>query len=1081
MSIIEKNISNFIETQFPEIYREEGPVFVEFVKKYYEWLESSNNAIYHSRRMLEYKDIDETVDDFVLKFKQKYLADIQFDTVSQTRQLIKHSLDLYRSKGTERSVDLFFRAVFGKPAEVYYPGEDIFRLSDGKWVKPKYLEVTPSDFNVDFVGKQIVGVNTGATAFVERYIRRKVKKKYINIFYISAIRGEFETGELISLYGQSLKNLPTVIGSMTTLEIIAGGEDFKIGDIVSLTSNNGLQGKARVTSISDIVGIVEFNLEESGWGYSTNSEILVSEKVLTLANVQTIANTTNTQFEIFETIKQPLANIVYINANNTFTPNTGNVLYTYYSNNTVAGMGVVLSATTDGSTNGEIYVVEKIGTLGPVEQPAASNGAGSVYITPSVGVVNGYSNVVSGCNIVRGTSTAYNAQFGPGVIIEFFEYAEDSNIKSFNANTNVNGATDFISLANNTFVNNSVVLYYTGVGNTAISGLSNNTNYYVTFANSSGVQLSLTKGGTAENITASSISESGHFLKGTGKQLIGTETRRVTAIANSTQLTVDSPFTVNSNFVLGQIVSNRIIQGTGTNFTGNFVYGDKIAIYTNSTSYFLRTVNAVTNATFMTIQEAITVANASANYATVTSNMYIYNSSNTIVANIQSRTDRSVTANVMGIGANLILYYANSSGTYSNGQYIYQLGPDDKEIANARIITNLSRTGANGSLTVNTAVGVFRVNSVYPIRLRNANGVNANVTANLVSVDMQIGVMNIAGSFITSDTNFIYGLETTSNATVTRISTGVFADFEVSNTLQFSETITTSSEKIKPYANLALNAYAYGFVSYPSANVTQPTLDEVFDIKPYTMGGISTLSVVNPGKNYDYPPFVTIYDPLISSYGRTDYNIEIANTTGIFTVGELVEQNSVLVGQVRRSNGTVVVMKRLKFENTIALGDPLVGVNSGVTANVVAVSEIENIEPIGLNAIITSNVQTGVGSVTSLEVIDSGYGYTNGEIATFTSGDGVRSGLSKVYLGKKGVSEGYYRNKNGFLSDSKYIFDGEYYQDYSYEVRTAVTADKYAEMLKNVLHVAGTKAFYAVIVSEKANTSTNIISDITEE
>lgn len=989
MSTIEKNISNFIETQFPEIYREEGPLFVEFVKKYYEWLESSNNAIYHSRRMLEYKDIDETVDDFVVKFKQKYLSDIQFDTVSQTRQLIKHSLDLYRSKGTERSVDLFFRAVFGKPAEVYYPGEDIFRLSDGKWVKPKYLEVTPSDFNVQFVGKQIVGINTGATAFVERYIRRKVKKKYINILYISAIRGEFETGELISLYGQSLKNLPTVIGSMTTLEIIAGSEDFKIGDIVSLTSNNGLQGKARVTTISDIVGIVQFNLNDSGWGYSANAEVLVSEKVLTLANVQTLANTTNTQFEIFETIKQPLANIVYINANNTFTPNTDDILYTYYSNNSVAGIGVVLTATTNGSTNGELYVVEKVGTLGPVEQPT-TNSAGSIYITPSVGVVNGYSNVVSGCNVVRGTGTAYNAEFGPGVIIEFFKY---------NANN----------------------------------------------------------------------------------ELLGTETKRVTAIANATQLTVDSTFTSNSNYVLGQIVSNRLIQGTGTNFTANFVYGDKIAIYTNSTSYFLRTVNAVTNATFMSIQEAITVANASANYAKVTSNKYIYNSSNTIVANIQSRTDRSVTANVMGIGANLTIHYSNSSGTYSNGQYVYQLGPDNKEIANARIISLITRTGSNGSFTVNSAVGVFRVGSIYPLRLRYANGSDASVTANIMSVDMNIGVINIAGSFITSNTNFIYGLDTSSNATVTRVSTGVFADFEVSNTLQFSDTITTSSEKIKTYANLALNSYAFGFVSYPSANVTQPYLDEIFDIKPYTMGGISSLSVVNPGKNYDYPPFVTIYDPLIASYNRTDYAIEIANTTGIFTVGELLEQNSVLVGQVRVSNGTALIMKRLKFENTLTLIDPLVGVNSGVTANVVSISQIENIEPIGLNAVITANVQTGEGSVTSLEVIDSGYGYTNGEIATFTSSDGERSGLSKVYLGKKGVSEGYYRNKNGFLSDSKYIFDGEYYQDYSYEVRTAVTADKYAEMLKNVLHVAGTKTFYAVIVSEKANTSTNIISDITEE
>lgn len=984
MSVIEKNISNFIESQFPEIFRDEGPLFVQFVKEYYEWLESSNNTLYHSRRILEYKDIDETVDDFVVKFKQKYLTDIQFDTVSQTRQLIKHSLDLYRSKGTERSVDLFFRSVFGKPAEIYYPGEDIFRLSDGKWVKPKYLEVSPSDYNVQFVGKQIQGVNTGATAFVERFIRRKVKNKYINILYISAINGEFETGELVTLFGQSLKGIPTIIGSLTTLQIISGSEDFKIGDIVTLTSNSGLQGKARVSSISDIVGIVEFNLEDSGWGYSANSEVLISEKILTIANVSTSANTTNTQFEIFETIKQPMANIVYKNANATFTPNTGDVLYTYYTNNSVAGMGIVISATTTSATNGQVYVIEKVGNLGTVIEPAA-NLAGTVYITPSVGTVTGTANVTSGCNQVIGTGTSFASEFGVGVIIDFFEYN------------------------------------------------SNN-------------------------------------------ELIATESKRISAISNNTHMTVNGTFLNSSNLVLMQIISNRIIQGTGTSFNTNFVYGDKIAIYTNSTSYFYRTVNAVTNATYMSVQENITVANAAANYANTKSNNYIYSNGNTVVANIDSRTDRSASGNVMGIGANLTIQYNTSNGVISNGQYIYQLNASNTEIANAQIISVVTSSGSNGTIVVNNVVGVFQKNASLPLYVRDTS-----TTANIETMDITVGVINIAGSFITSNNNFVYGLNTLSNGSISRVSSGFSATFDIATTPQFSETITISSEQIKTYANLALNAYSFGFVNNPSANINTQYLDDIFEIRPYTIGGISALIGINPGKNYDFPPFVTILDPVISYYNKRDYAIEISNTTGIFVVGELIQQTNGSKGQIKQSNSSAITVKRLQFENTFDTSLALTGVNSGVSANIVSISELENIEPIGLNAVVTANVQTGQGSVTSLEVVDSGYGYSNGEIATFLSADGERSGLAKIYLGKKGVSEGFYRNKNGFLSDSKKIFDGEYYQDYSYEVRTAVTADKYAEMLKNVLHVAGTKTFYAVVMSEKANTSTNIITDITEE
>lgn len=988
MSIIEKNISNFIETQFPAIYREEGPMFVEFVKKYYEWLESSNNTLYHSRRILDYKDIDETVDDFVVKFKQKYLTDIQFDTVSQTRKLVKNSLDLYRSKGTERSVDLFFRAVFGKPAEVYYPGEDIFRLSDGKWVKPKYLEVTPSDYNIQFVGKQVQGVNTGATAFVERYIRRKVKKKYINVLYISAINGEFETGELLTLYGQSLKGIPTIIGSLTTLQVIAGSEDFKIGDIVSLTSNGGLQGKARVSSISDIIGIVDFNLIESGWGYSANAQVLISEKILTLSNVVTTANTTNTQFKIFETVRQPLANVVFVNANNTLTPNVGDSLFTYYSNNTVAGTGIVLSVEKSSDTNGEVYVLETVGDLGPVYEPNA-NLAGTIYVSPSIGTVNGTANIVSGCNVVEGTSTVFTAQFDVGVILEFYAY---------NTTTNT---------------------------------------------------------------------------------LIATESKRVTAIANDTNLTVDSDFENTSEKVIMQIASNKIVQGTGTSFDTDFVYGDKIAIYTNSTSYFTRTVNAVTNAVYMTVQEPFLIANSSANYSDMSVNNYIYTSSNAISANIQSRTDLSVTANVMAISSNLTLNVTNTSGQFTNNQVLYQLNANNIEIANATIYSVQTTSTTNASIFVTNAVGVFKTNDV--LLTREANGTSNSSTANLYSVDLNIGVINIAGSFVSSNDNFIYGLDTQTNATITRISGGVFADFDISNTLQFSESITLNSEKIKTYANLALNSYSFGFPDYPSANVTTEFLSDIFKIRTYEIGGISALGAINPGKNYDIAPYITIYDPLIASFDRADYLMEISNPTGIFTVGELVQQSNDARGQIRQSNSTTIIVKRLNFENTFDTSLALSGVNSSVSCNIVAISELQNIDPIGLNAIVSANVQVGEGSVTALEVVDSGYGYLPGETATFISSDGQRSGLARINLGRKGVSEGFYKNKNGFLSDTKYIFDGEYYQDYSYEVRTAVTSDKYAEMLKNVLHVAGTKAFYAVVLGEVANTSTNIITDITEE
>ena len=130
MKDIVPNISPLIESQFPSFYKEDGQTFITFVKTYYEWLEQANNAIYHSRRLLEYRDVDQTVESFLVYFKEETLKNIQFDIATNKRLFIKNALDFYRSKGTERSIDLFFKLVYAQPASVRYPSDDIFKLSD---------------------------------------------------------------------------------------------------------------------------------------------------------------------------------------------------------------------------------------------------------------------------------------------------------------------------------------------------------------------------------------------------------------------------------------------------------------------------------------------------------------------------------------------------------------------------------------------------------------------------------------------------------------------------------------------------------------------------------------------------------------------------------------------------------------------------------------------------------------------------------------------------------------------------------------------------------------------------------------
>ena len=158
-----KDISQLIETQFPDIYREEGEVLIAFTKAYYEFLESDNRyASKISRQMFDIRDIDTSMDDFLKSFKETYLADFPFKFKTDTKFAIKNIVNYYRTKGSKESLSLLMKLLFEEEVSVYYPGEDVLKPSDSDWYKPSYLEVTVSSRNASFLNKEITGVKSGA-------------------------------------------------------------------------------------------------------------------------------------------------------------------------------------------------------------------------------------------------------------------------------------------------------------------------------------------------------------------------------------------------------------------------------------------------------------------------------------------------------------------------------------------------------------------------------------------------------------------------------------------------------------------------------------------------------------------------------------------------------------------------------------------------------------------------------------------------------------------------------------------------------------------------------------------------------
>ena len=1484
MKKIESIISPFVENQFPSFYKEEGPQFIAFVKAYYEWLEnsgsyiaangstvtpyidssanisytsnSSNKAVgagvlYQARKLPDYRDIDNTIDEFIVQFKEKYLKNIQFDTASNKKLLVKNSLDLYRSKGTERSIDLFFKLVYGSSAEVRYPADNIFRVSDGVWERPEYLEIAHNRYNVDYVGKQIIGAISGAKAFVEKFIRRRIADGYVDLLYISGRQGQFTNGEVIGL---NINNVPRfdrskrskLIGSVSRVILQDRSRDFKIGDIVSFTgSENGGGALARVESIGEAVGIVDFIFIDGGWGYSTEAESIISEKVLFLDNV--VANSESAMFfKLFEQAIQPLANITFTSASANlvigdtiyrYAPNgmisaAGNIIdleqtgangslivshvngsftntYTYYTTGNVVSLQATLveDKTIGGKVMGipETYnltVTDQLGTLEVGQQVLVKNtqavlGTGTIQSINTEGVSNtlvlantrgafevgkrfevvGNPSISANVHLVNLTVGTYeirkyintlryssannneiafgsriyrynnffNKKIAEGIVLtishdsgsatgnltfiplkgyftdtenfyvdsntsvativtystsnaggdyiasdharlitqvsnttaqltstsfgtgsqfsvgaigdpeEIFigtdligannvntldydrvtltvasntgfvvgdEVYQDVNKIAFNPSVALNTTTGFISLptANTRFTIGDVIKYDIDTGNTAVNNLIANDYYHVAFSNTTGIILSYPYRKTDRintvnfiNFANNVVNESGHYFYkaalgtifsiGTGvlrsrdnhnyfgntggtantttyanSNIIkynGTSTN--TSISNITGYTTlvsanqefaslsiktdafgfpknpqgDAKNTIFSclnfqKFTIGTIGGLiNVDPGSGYNVdpyvlsyqpyiaafdrkdfiitidspTGLYTVGEKVnqtlanlvyydlkvdsgaysntydeksvlinvdydidsandfVLYVSNTVSFNSTDDVNSNTDF------VQVSNASFYYPNGSYIRYYHDSSNTILTGLSNNAFYYVTSsNSSGFAVSTTSGGSNVNITQLSNVATFNSNTSVNNAADFISITSANTLFSNGNQvryvtdTGNTAVSGLTNNSVYYVRYANSTGLALSETAgganvNLTALDpggsghfLRYYDANSTGHYFVKyanefadDQQIIYRTPT-GNTAISGLANNTSYFIVSSNTVGFklADTIAGTAK--------AINASSSSGESH------------VFSTIPGFLPGDRVYIIGSPNVNATVQSIYTIG---ANGYVRVQGNTGPLTTSVLYSYSnpyvsaniqdvDLYQITSTAKGIVKFANTSTVLVKRLTFENTFKPGTIMIGDVSGTTANVIGISEdLSLIYPIGLNAEIEANVITASGQVTSLQVIDSGIGYTNSDVVQYTSADGKRSGTIKVVIDGHGIGKGYYKSSKGFLSEDMYIHDGDYYQEYSYEILSKISVDRYADMFKKVMHTAGTKFFGSALIVEE--------------
>ena len=860
---INDKISIFVKDQFPQFYKEDGPIFEAFVEAYYEYLEQTGQTLDFSRNLIEYQDIDTTTADFLEQFKKLYLEQLPGLIKSDDRLTIKHIMDFYRAKGSERSIQLLFRILFDEAAVVNKPGEDVLKPSTSEFRLPRYIEVYAPEINnlIALEGLEIVGATSGAKGFIETISTNIIGGARVHIIQLSNLRGNFLRGEIIAKSSDGITdNMPVVTGSLSSVDITLGGQDFVKGDEFNVIADVGKQGLVRATAIDNATGLIEYQLSNGGFGFSTNTDftsIDVNEQHLVVNNVvnaaQAYSNSSqidNAEFIRFERVDQKVEKLSFL-----------------------SGSDLISHLNTEIAAERDIYIVGKeaggnVVANGFLIAETGSGANGTVTIAPHTGTFG--DQLALSANLVVNTHI-----FQQNEIID-----EEDNVTlnitstsgSFSAGDDVKGdnslAVGKVVTVNSTVMTlNSVFGTFTTDDNVQdiTSGVANTANVTGTTITAAGANAML---GTFSNSNAKVYSLNISDIKGAfdnGKKIRG---RRSLALA-----TLTSQSDTGASDIFANGVST--INATVDTFTNVSVHAEVIG--SNSTNVGFR------NPLYSNGSTGTFYQNTAAFIIGVESNTY---------------------ANVVTVGTGNGSTFKIGGLENEESITIYTDFVGDNNTANVAFLDCVIDGQSSNSAGGNSGIGF-----VDTIVVRTAGSGYANsevVTFSTGGAGGGAPTTNATGTLLTNGSGAIQSV------TVTAAGAGFFTQNVVG-------TITTSGGSS---GVLTANVdFGYGFPKNPQLGF-EAVLNDVFTRFSGNIGTITSLTDINPGNNYNFDPFVSVYTKGIAKFDRKDV---VVNLTGMntgaggdpidFVIGETVNQTVTSAGQTLTVN-TITVQNTSSSSNT---------------------------------------------------------------------------------------------------------------------------------------------------------------------
>jgi len=292
--------STIVPDQLPEFVGLEHSTFVEFLQEYYRWMEKGTThgatgagAIHTSQHLTDNRDPDKNIDVFFDMMRKEFMNAFpeKFADNVNKRSVLKNIRSFYRAKGSSDSIKFLFKLLFNSVAEIYLPKEDMFRISVGTYNTDDQILLSSSHGASIYECEGLIIQQVNPTNPTQKLASANVKKatQYIGEGY------NFFALELRNIVGVFDPILPIIVPTETDsvtekllpvidkITIDDGGQEYAIGDTITMKASRGRGGRGYVSSVSESTisgktggAITTIDILDSGINFTENDTISVS-------------------------------------------------------------------------------------------------------------------------------------------------------------------------------------------------------------------------------------------------------------------------------------------------------------------------------------------------------------------------------------------------------------------------------------------------------------------------------------------------------------------------------------------------------------------------------------------------------------------------------------------------------------------------------------------------------------------------------------------------------------------------------------------------------------------------------------